>query len=91
MSSLPPAADAPSFASFVTLIPPPPPFFFQSQASRPEQSVMQALESLTETQVRGWMLGQNGDKGGGWEGEGRKDSCGLTLLPLPKALALVPR
>lgn len=24
----------------------------QSQASRPEQSVMQALESLTETQVR---------------------------------------
>ncbi len=25
----------------------------QSQASRPEQSVMQALESLTETQVRG--------------------------------------
>lgn len=34
---------------------PPSPFFFsylQSQASRPEQSVMQALESLTETQVR---------------------------------------
>nr|XP_013801217.1 PREDICTED: midnolin [Apteryx mantelli mantelli] len=27
-----------------------------SQASRPEQSVMQALESLTETQVRGMML-----------------------------------
>lgn len=26
--------------------------FLQSQASRPEQSVMQALESLTETQVR---------------------------------------
>lgn len=26
-------------------------FFFKSQASRPEQSVMQALESLTETQV----------------------------------------
>lgn len=26
-------------------------YFFKSQASRPEQSVMQALESLTETQV----------------------------------------
>lgn len=68
MSSLPPAADAPSFAAFVTLIPPPPPFFFQSQASRPEQSVMQALESLTETQVRGWIPGQDGDKGGGRRG-----------------------
>nr|XP_021401854.1 midnolin [Lonchura striata domestica] len=39
-----------------------------SQASRPEQSVMQALESLTETQVRGWIPGQDGDKGGGRRG-----------------------
>ncbi|XP_017599303.1 PREDICTED: midnolin [Corvus brachyrhynchos] len=42
-----------------------------SQASRPEQSVMQALESLTETQVRGWMPGQDGDRGRGRVGEGQ--------------------
>uniref|UniRef100_A0A8C0NRI2 Midnolin n=2 Tax=Canis lupus familiaris TaxID=9615 RepID=A0A8C0NRI2_CANLF len=32
---------------------------FQSQASRPEQSVMQALESLTETQVSDFLSGRS--------------------------------
>lgn len=92
MSSLPPAADAPSFAAFVTLIPPPPPFFFfffQSQASRPEQSVMQALESLTETQVRGWMPGQDGDKGGGRGGEaGREGQLRPRVASPPKSFGV---
>lgn len=39
-------------ALFVTHIYPVISFSSKSQASRPEQSVMQALESLTETQVR---------------------------------------
>lgn len=43
----------------VVIVPTDPPLLFlfllQSQATRPEQSVMQALESLTETQVRGFL------------------------------------
>lgn len=68
---------------------------FQSQASRPEQSVMQALESLTETQVRPAPVPPRPGGGGGGgaprrptgrEGRTAQPSCqfGLvTQLPLP--------
>uniref|UniRef100_A0A8C6YRR6 Midnolin n=1 Tax=Nothoprocta perdicaria TaxID=30464 RepID=A0A8C6YRR6_NOTPE len=59
-----------------------------SQASRPEQSVMQALESLTETQVRGLMLAHGWRQRAlcGWLGG--RDCCDLPRRPLPSGFGV---
>nr|XP_025954652.1 midnolin [Dromaius novaehollandiae]XP_025954662.1 midnolin [Dromaius novaehollandiae] len=58
-----------------------------SQASRPEQSVMQALESLTETQVRGAMRRPERQRRSAGRSGGR-DCRDLTPRPLPVAAVL---
>lgn len=71
---------------------------FQSQASRPEQSVMQALESLTETQVRPAPVPPRPGGGGGGGvlpgdprgGRGAPPSLPASLAWSPSFLFLLP-